>query len=79
MKMEQSVPKRWHIKFGRQEITQKKNTTFTIERKNEFKNNQLKCYFNNNLFMFVFFFVYSVFCICYILFLLLYIAIPFQF
>jgi hypothetical protein len=24
MKMEQSVPKRWHIKFGRWGITQKK-------------------------------------------------------
>jgi hypothetical protein len=35
MKMEQSVPKRWHIKFRRQGITQKKtyNKLFLVHRK----------------------------------------------
>jgi hypothetical protein len=41
MKMEQSVPKRRHIKFRRREITQKKYTTYRIRRKFEIKNNYL--------------------------------------
>jgi hypothetical protein len=38
MKMEQSVPKRRHIKFRRRGITQKKDTTTRTRRKFEIKN-----------------------------------------
>jgi hypothetical protein len=38
MKMEQSVPKRRHIKFRCRGITQKKHTTFGTRRKFEVKN-----------------------------------------
>ena len=53
------------------ESPKRKNTTVTTERKFEFKNNGLKFYFNL-LFIFVFLFVYSMFCI------LLYIISPFD-
>ena len=38
MKMEQSVPKRWHLKFRRREITQKKTYNIKTRRKYEIKN-----------------------------------------
>ena len=37
MKIEQSVPKRQHIKFRRRGITQKKHTTFRTRRQFEIK------------------------------------------
>ena len=41
IKMEQSVPKRRHIKFRRRGITQKKHTTYRRRRKFEIKNKNI--------------------------------------
>ena len=45
MKMEQSVPKRQHIKFRRRGITQKKATTFRTRRDFEIKNQSIYLYY----------------------------------